>query len=868
MKANNLNNKIEIINNEIKINMSLFGGSLAGTKWTLKLQAGAMKVGPAQGSGNWWSSSITDVTNRDFANDFFEFYSDGSFINNLGYRTFLESWQHSGGDTLGTPIFPHDGSVKHSWSVDSSNNLTLSGTGAYLGLPKVINSSEISDNNDAPNSRTYIIQTLSTSELILDINAGSIWWRFEFNYVEDLPTSPQVPDPVTYATISGGIREATINWTGDFSNTGYSISIKDDSTSKVDLPRDIINTSRYGEYTFTGLDNGTSYTFVIKAKNAAGESRGVETDVVTTSSLPSPPSTLIATKKLNSVLLEWTGNSTDTGYVISINGQSGSDVTLGIVSEYTYTGLTAGETYKFVIKAIDAVGTGTYTTTSNEVTLPVISTVSNVVLSINLNTVKITFDSTEDDEFKNTYSVTSNIGSLSYTPTGKEITITDAASNGFSYGRYYDFNVVATNDVGSSTSVKSNTVKFNYKSTNYKDDKSHSVTKKAAINQLGFDGNYGDCSKFDKTGKYIYIAYRSQDGNPANTLQIHLEKRDLNFNLLYKYELAYDLNNEALLGMCIKNDSIYLTGYLQYPGGLLMLKINDNGTSFTQEIFKNINDSPAGTSWYASSYDIQLDSSNNIYIYGFVDGQIGYDPPDRGYDLFLIKFDSNGVEKWRKQFSANKSSYDYPYPNNLFIQNDRIFCGYRGVNESFTQWAIRVFELDIDGNIIKNYEYDTPSYQGQYDLCLDENFNIYTTSYDGVTGKYICYKFEMNETTSKLELIWSKDFGVTWLNHINIQNNQLITSNSQYIRLLELDGTITKEIKLDDFITNITTGTVYSSLYSVENKSHFIFGRSNSSIAAENPDSDTDFFMLKIEESTYVDNLTINENKTLSIKLD
>jgi len=398
-------------------------------------------------------------------------------------------------------------------------------------------------------------------------------------------------------------------------------------------------------------------------------------------------------------------------------------------------------------------------------------------------------------------------------------------------------------------------------------DEKFKVYKKSAINQLGFDGNYGDCCKFDKTGKYMYIAYRSQDGNPANTLQIHLEKRDLNFNLLYKYELAYDINDELVLRMCVKNDSIYLTGYLQSPGGLLMLKINDNGTSFTQEIFKNITDSPAGTSWSASAYDIQLDSNNNIYIYGNVSGQIGYDSPDGEFDLFLIKFDSNGVEQWRKQIGANKSYDDVPYPNNLFIENDRIFCGYRGVNESFTQWAIRVYELDVDGNIIKNYEYNTPSYQSQYDLCLDDNFNIYTASYDGVTGNYFCYKFQMNETTSKLELIWSKDFGDTWLNHINIQNNQLITSNSQYIRMLELDGTIIKEIKLDEVIgTEILSASVFSSLYSSDINSYFIFGRSNNSIGATNPDGDTDFFMVRIISS--VEKITLMENQTLCVKIE
>ena len=51
-----------------------------------------------------------------------------------------------------------------------NNKLILNGKGAFIGLPKVVNGSELSNPNDAPESIEYEITELNETSLILDIN--------------------------------------------------------------------------------------------------------------------------------------------------------------------------------------------------------------------------------------------------------------------------------------------------------------------------------------------------------------------------------------------------------------------------------------------------------------------------------------------------------------------------------------------------------------------------------------------------------------------------------------------------------------------------------------------------------------------------
>ncbi len=121
--------------------------------WSLDPTEGALGVGPALGDYSWWSSSAEDVTTRDcLFDDLYIFNEDGTYQMDLGDETWLETWQGVDEDRCGVPVPPHDGTTVGEWSVDNGN-VTITGSGLYLGLSKVHNTGE--DGAPANNTITY-----------------------------------------------------------------------------------------------------------------------------------------------------------------------------------------------------------------------------------------------------------------------------------------------------------------------------------------------------------------------------------------------------------------------------------------------------------------------------------------------------------------------------------------------------------------------------------------------------------------------------------------------------------------------------------------------------------------------------------------
>ena len=151
--------------------------------WKVAPEAGALAVGPSQGDASWWSLSEADVTTRAcFIDDKYTLNADGSFSIEMDGETWLEPWQ-ANAEICGAPVAPHDGSGSYTYDA-TATTLTLSGEGAFMGLPKANNAGEL-PNVDVPTSITYTITEFvrdgSGKRLVLDIECGTgLWWRFTF----------------------------------------------------------------------------------------------------------------------------------------------------------------------------------------------------------------------------------------------------------------------------------------------------------------------------------------------------------------------------------------------------------------------------------------------------------------------------------------------------------------------------------------------------------------------------------------------------------------------------------------------------------------------------------------------------------------
>ena len=184
--------------------------------------------------------------------------------------------------------------------------------------------------------------------------------------------------PATHPTAPRNLRaqagdtQITLRWTAPISNGGDTISGYE--------YRQKTGTAPYGswtditgaddtttEHTLTGLTNGTSYRFKVRAKNPIG-GEGPESNEVTAvpRTVPTAPQSLSATAGNGRVQLDWTAPASDGGlpinrYQYRYRAGSGSFTTWANVpgsnintTTYTVTGLTNGMLHTLEVRAATA----------------------------------------------------------------------------------------------------------------------------------------------------------------------------------------------------------------------------------------------------------------------------------------------------------------------------------------------------------------------------------------------------------------------------------------------------------------------------------------------------------------------------------
>src|SRR3954451_4854438 len=176
-----------------------------------------------------------------------------------------------------------------------------------------------------------------------------------------------VPDPPIDLAATPGDGSAHLSWTPPASDggspiTGYNVYEGDSVTPLNAEPT--TDTS----FDVTGLDNGTTYVFTVKAVNAIGEG-GASNEASATpetgaATVPDAPIDLTATPGDGSAHLEWTppasdGGSPITGYNVyegdSVTPLNGDPIT---DTSFDVSGLTNATTYVFTVKAVNAIGEG------------------------------------------------------------------------------------------------------------------------------------------------------------------------------------------------------------------------------------------------------------------------------------------------------------------------------------------------------------------------------------------------------------------------------------------------------------------------------------------------------------------------------
>jgi len=153
--------------------------------WTLSNEDNAYFVGDA-GTGDYWWGIRTDTGLADRAcqmDDVWTFGSDGKYTMSTDGQTWLEGWQ-AGADECNAPVAPFvDGTFDYTFD---GSKITVSGTGAFIGLAKVTNTGELGNQlgaTDYPSSVAYeVVEVTDTTmqlRVVFDQAGGpSVYWVF------------------------------------------------------------------------------------------------------------------------------------------------------------------------------------------------------------------------------------------------------------------------------------------------------------------------------------------------------------------------------------------------------------------------------------------------------------------------------------------------------------------------------------------------------------------------------------------------------------------------------------------------------------------------------------------------------------------
>jgi hypothetical protein len=230
--------------------------------------------------------------------------------------------------------------------------------------------------------------------------------------------------------------------------------------------------------TITGLTNGTNYTIYVTATNSVGPGHDSPTTNATPNAVPDQVTGLAATPGDTTVALTWQA-ATDpgtpvTGYEVEVSPPptGGQEITeVGVTTSHTFTGLTNGTQYTFMVLARNALGSApwslgvTATPFGKPLTMPA-PTATGAAVPDPTATRAITVSWTPVDgtgangrpitQYKvYEYQAASSSGPFSGTAVSTQV-VTGATSSSASFtvnndSSWYEYAVTATNQAGEST---------------------------------------------------------------------------------------------------------------------------------------------------------------------------------------------------------------------------------------------------------------------------------------------------------------------------------------------------------------------------------------------------------------------------------
>jgi len=256
--------------------------------------------------------------------------------------------------------------------------------------------------------------------------------------------------------------------------------------------------------------------------------------------------------------------------------------------------------------------------------------------------------------------------------------------------------------------------------------------------QLGTSENdYGNYITTDSSDNIYVTGFTSGDldGNTSSGGQdIFLVKYNSSGTKQWTKQLGTNNSDEGYGVTTDSSDNIYVTGVTggdldgnTSSGGrdIFLVKYNSSGTKqWTKQL---------GTSSTDWGYGVTTDSSGNIYVTGKTRGGLDGNTNSGSYDMFLVKYNSSGTKQWTKQLGT--SSLDEGYGVTTDSSGNIYVTGYTNgdldgkINTNFENGDIILVKYDSSG--IKKWTklLGTSEFELGEGVTTDSSDNIYVTGF-------------------------------------------------------------------------------------------------------------------------------------------